>query len=178
MRDVLPRPTYPGSVPLWLGTRFAALVAALRWDGLPFRHALPVARALLALWAQETDYGRAEDNFNAGNLHTGSGVPDAGPGWHGARVRRRDGDGFAWFRAYDTLENAAVDAVQFLRSPRYAAAWGWLVRHPLDGAGAWYAGILRPPDGGDGYHPYTVLAVYDYVTILNQLHLAVREREG
>jgi hypothetical protein len=164
MTDVAPHDTYPGSLRAWALTRFAALVQALTWMGVPFARALKVARAILALWAQETRYGQREDNYNAANMHVGSGVPDAGPGWHGARVRRLDGGAFAWFRAYDSLRDAAIDSIEFLRSPRYRAAWDDLVRDP-DRAAHWYAAILQPPDGGDGYHPYSAESVSDYARI-------------
>ena len=78
---------------------------------------------LMAQWALETGNGAAANNFNlAGIKH----LP--GDGHNYAAYRTREFLGGAWevlvcnFRAYDSLDAAALDYLQLLRG-RFAAAW-------------------------------------------------------
>lgn len=155
MSAVAPRRTYPGTVKDWLETRHAALTRALERRGVPFDEAARIARTYVASSALETGWGRREFNFNLTNLHaTPASVPDVGTGWGGDTALRQGSDGTsATFRAYDTLDDGALDQVDALSAGRYAPAWAWVLRHPDDAAG-WYERLLRPPGGGDGWHPW------------------------
>jgi hypothetical protein len=136
--------TYPGSRAVWIETRWRALVRANERAYAPFRVALTVARAQLAVCVVETAWGRDEYGFNAGNFEpTASAVQPAGTvGWHGAVHVLGTHSGFAkWFRDYASVEDFAADMVRVLRSARYNPALRGLVatRNPE----GWYDSLLR-----------------------------------
>lgn len=87
------------------------------------------------LWAQymiETG-GRACWCWNLGNVKVTQGQVDAGASWFdlpgtweiikGKRVVLPDGDPGRRFRAYESLGDAMVQHLQFLRNKRYERAW-------------------------------------------------------
>ena len=108
-----------------------AVLAACRSLGWP-----PLDKAAAGvLWAQymiETG-GKACWNWNLGNVKVTQGQVDAGAAWFdlpgtwevigGKRVVLPEGDPGRRFRAYESLGDAMVQHLQFLRNKRYQRAW-------------------------------------------------------
>ena len=77
-----------------------------------------VALSVLAQWAFETDSGRAEHNFNVGNVKAVGTEPRVQLGAAGA------------FRAYASLDEGVAAYLNLVQSPRYAACWALLEANP------------------------------------------------
>lgn len=142
----------------WTATRFSALrdfLTAAR--GLDAARAAAVAAAVVAHWARETGWGRAEWLYNVGNIR-------AFHGWTGRYQVLPDG---LSYRAYATLRDALADTVALLEAPRYRAAWDQLA---ADGDGArWYDALMRA-----GWHPWSQASVDEYRAV----RATVRDRVG
>jgi hypothetical protein len=108
----------PGAVPL-VGTGGGASWARTRLAALE-RHGVTgeIALSVLAQWAHETDSGRAEWNFNVGNLRPVGNQPriDLGPA--------------GFFRAYGTLDEGVSAYLALVQSGRYTPCWGLLNADP------------------------------------------------
>lgn len=147
----------------WIRTRHAAAMRALLRRGLPPALAWWVAMALVAQWAHETGYGRAEWDYALGNIRATS-------AWTGPvhYLQGSDDAAPAPYRAYATLDEGAEDAVRLaVDGPRYAPAFhalltsgrtggpyvvateGRVVAFPVD-VDRWHADLTRA-----GWHPYS-----------------------
>lgn len=131
----------------WTRSRYAAAVAALRALGLDDATARRVAIALVAQWARETGWGRAEWGFNVGNVKASN--------WAGDYHRLSDG---SYYRSHATLEDGVRDAINLHRSSRYRDAFNYLVSSG-DPVG-WYDRIMRA-----GYHPWSQAALTEMGSI-------------
>lgn len=156
--EIVPRfHTTPGR-DAWLRTRREALRAALA-RRYPADVAARVSLDMLAQLYRETGAGRAEWNFNAGNIKC-SGVPDPPhlPGWHNqchdlARFR---------YRSYGTLVDGIADYVDLLHASRYKPALRGLIERPasIESSVRWYAETERA-----GYNPWSAQSEREYRSI-------------
>lgn len=109
--------------------------------------------AILAHWARETGLGRAEWNYNPGNIRA--------IGWGGARVWLRGRDGTLDYRAYASIEEGARDYWRLMNTPRYRGALDLLrAGRPVD----WYAAILRA-----GYSAQSDQALREFAALLRRI---------
>jgi hypothetical protein len=131
----------------WTRTRVAAAQQVLAAQGYDAATARRLAVALVAQWARETGWGRAEFNYAVGNIKASN--------WQGDYHRLSDG---SYYRAYPTLNEGVADAIRLHRSGRYREAWEYLVAH-ADPVG-WYDRIMRA-----GYHPWSQEALSDMSSI-------------
>lgn len=145
----------PGAVPRrntgggggaqWIAERRAALQRL----GVPqWAH-----RAIIAHWARETGFGRAEWNWNPGNIRA--------LGWSGPRVWLTGRDGTLDYRAYHDLDSGVRDYWRLLQSSRYRRALELL--RAGDAVG-WYDAILRA-----GYSRWSPAAVDEFRRILARI---------
>lgn len=121
----------------WTRSRYAAALAALPPDTFGRERA---AADMTAQWALETGWGRAERNFNVGNVRAFSDVPPF-------YLYR----GLRW-RAFASLSEAVAVTVALYQSARYADAWTRV------GEGRpWFDAVLRAgwtdwtPEGSDEF---------------------------
>lgn len=105
--------------PTWRDDRVTALFQAGVTD-------LDTAHAIVALWGLESANGKAEWNYNLGNII-------ATPGPHLA-YSLDSHDGNYWYRGYSSLEEAVSAWLGLLRSAHYAECWALLQTHPLSDA--------------------------------------------
>lgn len=131
----------------WTRTRVAAAQRVLAAQGYDAATARRLAVALVAQWARETGWGRAEWNHSVGNIKA--------TGWQGDYHRLSDGQ---YYRSYPTLDEGVADAIRLHQSSRYRAAWDHLVSTG-DPVG-WYDRIMRA-----GYHPWSQEALTDMQSI-------------
>lgn len=150
-----PRPRSDPSVPpVRTGGRPGAPWVAARRDVL-HRVGVPdwAQDAVLAHWARETGLGRAEWNYNPGNIRA--------IGWRGPRVWLRGRDGTLDYRAYASIEEGARDYWRLLNTPRYRGALDLLrAGRPVD----WYAAILRA-----GYSAQSDQALREFAALLRRI---------
>lgn len=141
----------------WTRSRYDALRSAMAAvdDRNVYRDA--AAAAIVAHWARETGWGRAEWNFNVGNIK-------AFNNWTGLYQRLADG---LLYRAYPDIGSGIADTLTLLRSSRYRAAWDYLLSTG-DGRG-WYDRLMHA-----GWHPWSEAALTEFDSIRNR----VRERVG
>jgi len=95
-----------------------------------------VALSVLAQWALETDTGRAEWNWNVGNIKP---IP-------GSKEPRIDLGSAGFFRAYDSLEDGVAAYLSLVQNAHYAECWAKLEADPL--SDAWVRCL-----GAKGYYP-------------------------
>lgn len=145
---VVPRRSTGGPPAQWILERRAALERA----GVPDW----AQRAILAHWARETGWGRAEWNWNVGNIRAFPGA------WRGQVVWLTGRDGRLPYRAYRTLEEGVTDYVRLITRGRYRRAWDDFAQHrdPV----RWYRDILAA-----GYSPLTDQAVREFSRIYERL---------
>jgi hypothetical protein len=140
----------------WVRDRFAILAAI---TGSP-----RVAAALLAHYTRETGWGRSEHNFSLGNIRwTGM-----GPAFY---QQGADDPAPRPYRAYDSAEEGARDAVRLASSGRYAAGWQRLTAGGSEAE--WYSRLMQPVDGVAGWHPYSDGALDEFASILASVRALV-----
>jgi len=133
----------------WVRARYELLAAI---TGSP-----RIAAALLAHYTRETGWGRSEHNHSLGNIRwTG-----AGPAFY---QQGADDPTPRPYRAYDSAEEGARDAVRLASSGRYAAGWQRLLAGGSEAE--WYSRLMQPADGVAGWHPYSDGALDEFVSIL------------
>lgn len=135
----------------WTRSRYAAAVSVLRALGLDDATARRVAIALVAQWARETGWGRAEWGFNVGNIKASN--------WAGDYHRLSDG---SYYRSHATIEDGVRDAINLHRNARYGEAFNYLVSSG-DPVG-WYDRIMRA-----GYHPWSQAALDEMRSIASRV---------
>lgn len=161
----------------WIRTRHAAAMRAFLRRGVDASAAWYAAGALVAHWAHETGWGRAEWDFALGNIR-------ANAGWTGLVHYLNDSNGMnppRPYRAYATLDEGAEDAVRLavdgpLYRPSFLALLSSAQRGPftvqVDGRTAvlpldavqWYADLTRA-----GWHPYSEQSQYVFQSTLTRV---------
>lgn len=149
MIEVPVRRTYPGSRAAWVDSRFRALVYAFLDRGLPLEIAMNAALALLSHLVRESGWGRAEWNYNVGNIKCSGGECH----------KLNDGK---YYRSYKSLDEGVSDYVRLLENARYRHAMGYLIT-TSDGVG-WYDRLMR-----SGYHPWSRDALEEFGSIQRSL---------
>ena len=160
----------------WIHTRHAAAMRALLRRGVGETAAWYAAVALVAQWAHETGWGRAEWDYALGNIR-------ANPGWTGL-IHYLDDSGGLYaprpYRAYATLDEGAEDAVRLVvDAPMYRPSFLALIASSIDGpftvqadnrsvrlpmdAVQWYADITRA-----GWHPFSDRSQYIFQSTLTR----------
>lgn len=145
----------------WVRSRHAALVEALVRRGLDPSLAWRTATAVVAHWAREVGYGRSEYGYNLANVR----------GYRCARVHVL-ADGLDYC-AYGSLREGVDATVDLLQAERYRPAWDHLLATG-DGPG-WYERLLRPPQGGDGWHAWSQAGMDEYASVLARVTRTVGE---
>ncbi len=145
----------------WTVSRHAAAVQELLARGLDLATAWRVALALVAHYARECGWGKAEWNWSLGNIRWTRGWPKAHMLHGGDDSEPRP------YRAYDSLAAGVADAVRLASSgPKterhpngiYADAWAFLV-----GGGdpvQWYDKLMHA-----GWHPWSTAGLNEYRSI-------------
>lgn len=129
-----PLPTKSG----WVLSRLAMVVRILMAAGMSAPNALKAAIDVVSHWARETGWGRAEWNYNPGNVKSYSDAQE--------RYFLIDSTGsHDYYVSYPNLYEGALWTLQKASHGRYADAWR-LVGQGED----WYAALMRA-----GWHPYT-----------------------
>jgi len=140
----------------WVRARYELLAAI---TGSP-----RVAAALLAHYTRETGWGRSEHNYSLGNIRwTGAGPAFYQQGADDPQPRP--------YRAYDSAEEGARDAVRLASSGRYAAGWQRLLAGGPEAE--WYSRLMQPADGVGGWHPYSDAALDEFASILRTVRALV-----
>jgi hypothetical protein len=119
----------------WAGSRWRACVVALDERGVT-GDTSEIAARIVAHWAIETDWGRAEFNYNLGGIHAYEGVD-----WFASR----DADVPTHFAAWHTLQDGVRGYLDLLQH-HYADCWGELVDTTAP-ARSWYDCL-----GSHGYY--------------------------
>jgi hypothetical protein len=160
----------------WIRTRHAAAMRALQRRGVDPTLAWYAALALVAHWAHETGYGRAEWDYALGNIR-------ATADWTGPIHYLQGGDDLTGprpYRAYTTLDAGAEDAVRLavdvaryrpsfvallasrVAGPFVVRADGRTAQLPIDTV-QWYADLTRA-----GWHPYSEESQYIFRSTLTR----------
>lgn len=128
----------------WTRARYAAALARLSasYDPAVAAH---MATALVTQWALECGWGRAEWDFNLGNITPGS-------NYQGDVHRLSNG---RLYRAYASLDAGLTDTLRLLGSHLYAAAFARLAAgaDPVD----WYSDLMHA-----GWNPWSQRDLDEY----------------
>ena len=136
----------------WIRTRHAALVAELRRRG--YGNAWTLAMAPVAHWGSEVGWGHGEFDYAIGNVRSVGQCPLA------HMLQGADDPVPRPYCAHRSLDEGVARTLDLILAPRYLPAWQYLTA--TGDAPGWYERLLRPPQGGDGWHPYSAAAVNDY----------------
>lgn len=128
----------------WTRSRYDAALARLSVDH-DAATAARMATALVTQWALECGWGRAEWDFNLGNITPGS-------SWRGDVHRLSNG---RLYRAYASLDAGLTDTLRLLGSHLYAAAFARLAAgaDPVD----WYSDLMHA-----GWNPWSAETLDTY----------------
>lgn len=147
----------------WIRSRHGALAAELAARGVGNAHA--VAIPIVAHWAEETGWGRAEYNYNIGNIRNVGQCPRAHLIQGGDDAQPRP------YCAFSSLNEGVARTLDLVTAPRYTAAFAHLTATG-DGLG-WFDRLLRA-----GWHPWSQSSVNDFVSIQSRVARTVGADPG
>jgi hypothetical protein len=125
----------------------------------------PIAHA-----GDESGWGRSEFSFNVSNIRSVGQCPTA------HLLQGGDDSTPRPYCAFPSLGVGIAKTLDLILASRYQPAWQHLVATG-DGVG-WFERLLRPPQGGAGWHPYTAESVASFRSELARVQRTVGADPG